>query len=87
MKNSYVILVFILLLTSGKLFAQKDSIALQRESRKFVREGNKLYDSKNYTDAAVSYKKALEKNSAYKKATYNMGNACLLYTSDAADEL
>ena len=42
---------------------------------KFVREGNKLYENKNYTDAAVSYKKALEKNSAYKKATYNMGNA------------
>ena len=64
-----------MLLTSTFSFAQKDSIAKQREARKFVREGNKLYHQKNYTDASVAYKKALEKNSSYKKATYNLGNA------------
>jgi len=64
-----------MLFTSTISFAQKDSITLQREARKFVREGNLLYQKKNYTDASVAYKKALEKNSSYKKATYNLGNA------------
>ena len=59
MKNIQFIIAFIFVFTSGISFAQKDSIALQREARKFVREGNKLYENKNYTDAAVSYKKAL----------------------------
>lgn len=69
------IITFTLFMISGIFFAQKDSIALQREARKYVREGNELYKKKNYSEATVSYKKALEKNSAYKKASYNMGNA------------
>ena len=48
---------------------------MQREARKLVREGNKLYGQNNFTDASVAYKKALQKNSAYKKATYNLGNS------------
>ena len=56
-----------MLLTSTVSFAQKDSIALQREARKLVREGNALYNQNNYGDASVAYKKALEKNSSYKK--------------------
>ena len=75
MKNLQYIIAFIMLLTVGVSFAQKDSIALQRDARKFVREGNKLYENKNYTDASVAYKKALEKNATYNKATYNMGNS------------
>ncbi|MGB1501739.1 MAG: tetratricopeptide repeat protein, partial [Flavobacteriaceae bacterium] len=67
--------IFILLITASTVYAQKDSIALQREARKLVREGNLLYNQNNYTDASIAYKKALEKNSSYKKATYNLGNA------------
>jgi len=53
----------------------KDSVSLQREARSFVRAGNELYQKEKYTDASVSYKKALEKNASYKKASYNLGNA------------
>ena len=67
--------IFTLLITASTVYAQKDSIALQREARKLVREGNLLYNQNNYTDASIAYKKALEKNSSYKKATYNLGNA------------
>ena len=67
--------IFILLVSSSSVYAQKDSITLQREARKLVREGNVLYNQNKYTDATVAYKKALEKNSSYKKATYNLGNS------------
>ena len=67
--------IFILLVTTSSTYAQKDSISLQREARKLVREGNVLYNQNKYTDASVAYKKALEKNSSYKKATYNLGNS------------
>lgn len=67
----------VLFLTSFSVDAQKkiDSTGLKRQSRKFVREGNKLYKQEKFTDASVQFKKALEKNSVYKKATYNLGNA------------
>lgn len=34
--------IFILLVSSSSIYAQKDSITLQREARKLVREGNVL---------------------------------------------
>ena len=76
MKNAIsTCFTFILFITSTASYAQKDSIAIQREARKLVREGNVLYNQNNFTDASVAYKKALEKNSSYKKATYNLGNS------------
>ena len=76
MKNLiYICSAFLMLATSSIAYAQKDSIALQREARKLVRDGNALYNQNNYGDASVAYKKALEKNSGYKKATYNLGNS------------
>ena len=76
MKKLISISVFILMMLSSLvMYSQKDSISLQREARKLVREGNKLYNQKKYAEATISYKKALEKNSAYTKATYNLGNS------------
>ena len=65
MKAPYSILLILILFTST-INAQevKDSIALQREARSLVREGNELYKKEKYTDASVQYKKALEKNSS-----------------------
>jgi Ca-activated chloride channel family protein len=76
MQTKYTFLLLLLFFTS-LLTAQEvtDSIALQREARSLVREGNELYKQEKYTDASVSFKKALEKNSSYKKASYNLGNA------------
>ena len=62
MKKLISISVFIsMMLSSLVMYSQKDSISLQREARKLVREGNKLYNQKKYADATISYKKALEK--------------------------
>ena len=43
--------IFILLVSSSSIYAQKDSITLQREARKLVREGNVMYNQNKYTDA------------------------------------
>ena len=67
----------LLLIFTSTVNAQevRDSISLQREARHFLREGNELYQQEKYVDAGVSFQKALEKNSSYKKASYNLGNA------------
>lgn len=43
--------------------------------RSYVKEGNRAYGKKQYVDAEVAYKKALEKNSQSDVAHYNLGNA------------
>ena len=76
MKNlQYILIVFLLLFSSKEILAQNDSIALQRKARKLLRQGNELYNKKQFTDASVSYQKALGNNSKYNKAAYNLGNA------------
>lgn len=74
-KQISLLLSLVLIGLSASSNAQKDSIALQREARKLLRNGNKLYFDQKFNDAAVAYKKALGKNASYNKATYNMGNA------------
>ena len=64
-----------MLFSSKEILAQKDSIALQRKARKLLREGNELYNKKQYTDASVAYQKSLGQNTKYGKASYNLGNA------------
>ena len=76
MKNlQYILFVFVLLFSSEEILAQKDTIRLQRKARKLLRQGNELYQKKQYTDASVAYQKSLGSNSNYNKATYNLGNA------------
>ena len=76
MKKSLIIPVLLLMIfSSTTVFAQKDSIAAQRDAKKLLREGNKLYKQEKYTDASVSYRKALSENGNYGKADFNLGNA------------
>ncbi len=73
MKNSIIILF--LCITSLMFSQQKDSKVLEREARKYVREGNELYNQLKFEEAEIAYKKALDKNPNYAKASYNLGNA------------
>ena len=78
MKNLKYIFPFLwLIFSSTTLLAQQeiDTIALQREARKLVREGNKLYNKQQFKEASIAYRKALNKNPKYDKAAYNLGNA------------
>ncbi len=43
--------------------------------RKYIRSGNKLYDEKKYTDAELSYRKALDKKPNSFESSFNIGNS------------
>lgn len=59
--------------------------ALSAQSvRSLVRDGNSQYREKKYSDAEVSYRKALEKEQGLVPGQFNLGNA--LYKQDKADE-
>ncbi|MGV8945414.1 MAG: tetratricopeptide repeat protein [Lutibacter sp.] len=72
MKNNIVILF--LCVTSLMFSQQKDPKDLEREARAEVREGNKLYNQLKFEEAEIAYKKALDKNPNYGKASYNLAN-------------
>ena len=72
MRNSIVILF--LCVTSLMFSQQKDPKILEREARKDVREGNELYNQLKFEEAEIAYKKALDKNPNYAKASYNLAN-------------
>jgi len=51
----------------NSVFAQTD--------KKLIREGNKSYDNKKYSDAEVAYKKSLSKNQKSYEGNFNLGDA------------
>lgn len=55
-----------------------------QSERGYIRSGNKQYRSKNYPEAEISYRKAIEKNRDNAQAVYNLGNALLLQQKDSA---
>ena len=62
MKNLiYICSALVMFATSSTAYAQKDSIALQREARKLVRAGNALYNQNNYGYSSIVYKKSFRK--------------------------
>uniref|UniRef100_A0A2B4R4F9 Uncharacterized protein BB-0173 n=1 Tax=Stylophora pistillata TaxID=50429 RepID=A0A2B4R4F9_STYPI len=52
----------------------KTSPSKMRKARKFIREGNALYQQKKYEDAAVAYQKALDAVPNYRKALSNLAS-------------
>ena len=72
MRNSIVILF--LCVASLMFSQQKDPKDLEREARKDVRVGNELYNELKFEEAEIAYKKALDKNPNYAKASYNLAN-------------
>jgi len=61
----------ILLLTFGLLC----SLLNAQSERKFVRQGNKNFEQKAYTESEIKYRKAMEEKSDYYDALYNLGDA------------
>lgn len=66
-----VLLSAVCFLVLNSSTAQTAKTALQ-----FYEEGIKLQDSEKYTDALVSFKKAIAKNPNYKEAIYSAGWTC-----------
>jgi tetratricopeptide (TPR) repeat protein len=69
------IVILILCLTNIGFAQQKNKKKLERIAREEVRKGNELYNQLKFKDAEVAYKKALDNNPNYPKASYNLGNA------------
>ena len=64
-------LALCLCLTVSLLWAQK------KTDRDYLRSGNRLYRDSMYTKAEVDYRKAIEANSRFPQAYFNLGNALL----------
>lgn len=65
----YKLLMLFFLVTIGHL------LLAQGNERTHTREGTKLFNKGNYTDAEASYRKALDKKNNFAPATFNLGNA------------
>ena len=61
------ILIITISLISFSVFGQTE--------RKYIRSGNKLYDEKKYSDAELSYRKALDKKANSFESSFNIGNS------------
>jgi Ca-activated chloride channel homolog len=59
-------------------------VTVGQSVRSLVREGNGQYKDQKYSDAEVSYRKALEKEQDLVPGHFNLGNS--LYKQDKADE-
>lgn len=73
-KNIFLLLVGVAL--SMNVFAQNE--------RSLIRDGNKQYQQKKYSDAELNYRKGLEKNDHSYEANYNLGSA--LYRQGKLEE-
>lgn len=60
------------------------SVALAQSERSLIRDGNRQYDQKKYTDAEVNYRKALEKDKDLSAGSFNLGDA--IYKQDRFEE-
>jgi len=67
-KSKIIIGIAIGLLCAGNITAQK-------AERARIREGNKLYNNKQFTEAEIAYRKSMEVNPRSFEGTYDLGNA------------
>jgi Ca-activated chloride channel homolog len=75
MKKSFYIILFTLI----SLFAVEPAVAdnkttdpTNKKERAFIKQGNKYYNDKRYSEAEVEYRKALQANGASMIGSYNL---------------
>ncbi len=69
MKTTLTFLLLLIVFHQQNLRSRRqDSIALQREARGLLREGNELYQRKIYRCKCIAYRKALDKNSSIQES-------------------
>ena len=75
-KKKQVVTMLLLLMVVTTANAQTD--------RQYIRQGNKLFRMGDYSNAEVSYRKAVEKNPKNPQAVFNLGNAVMAQKKDSA---
>ena len=66
------------------LFTSTYLITFSQSADQLIREGNRLYEEKNYKMAMSKYQEALKKNPDFFKGLYNLGDA--LYQNEEYDK-
>ena len=77
MMKHIIILTGLLWMGFAQSHAQSD-----RMDRQYVKEGNKQFRLRNFSDAETSYRKAIEKNKENPQAQYNLGTALIAQGQD-----
>jgi len=72
MSLKYKNIIIIVLSLSSCLFPLA---SICQQEKKFIIEGNKQYENKNYTEAEKNYKQGLNKNKDSYKGSFNLGDA------------
>lgn len=74
----------VLFLTILAILSTWSPIVHAQGDRKFIREGNKLYQKEQFDDSELSYRRALERDEDSPQARFNLGNS--LYKQGRFDE-
>lgn len=94
MKNNIIILLLLAIMASTALCmlsgcGKKDKytpVIENKEERRLIKEGNKLFEEENYRDAEIKYKKATKENSSSSAAYYNQAVALIKQIKSADNE-
>jgi len=79
-----ILFLFFVLIGFSQTKAKNKTSKAELDEKQLIRSGNELYNQQKYTEAEANYKKAIEKNPNYEKASYNLGNA--IYQQDRYKE-
>ena len=71
--------LFLLIILLGSI-----TFANAQLDRKYVRDGNRIFKSKDYAKAEVLYRKAIAENPSNSQAIYNLGCALMMQKKDSA---
>ena len=67
MNKRFFIIILLLLAFTVSVFAQAD--------RRYVRQGNRLFQNEDYKEAEIRYRRSIEQNPQNIKGMFNLGNA------------
>lgn len=81
-----IILILVLGLNIAQPMSGQQSASSGKRERGYIREGNKLYNDKRYSEAEVAYRKALQENEYSEVAMYNLASALIKQASLATGE-
>lgn len=79
------VLYIILLIFSFEGLSAQQTLSSRKRERNYIKEGNELFRSEQYSSAEVAYKKALEENPASEIAKFNLAAVLLKKLGNAQE--
>ena len=81
-RNKRTVMIIGMAFVIGQLSVAPAFAQDNMSARWHVKQGNKLFQKRDFSEAETSYRKALEKNKENPQALYNLGNALLAQGQD-----